>query len=331
MDLINYGYLAAAFLASVVVGRIAGPIMAAILELATRGTKSTLDDRVIAAVKVPLESFFFLAVFYLVLNSFPELEAAASFLDDYTAAIIILIAAFMASEASGAAIRWYYDEGHRGARIVKMDLSLLPLVRKVTKVAIYVIGITLALSTTGFDVTGILAVTSVAGLILGLASQETLANIFAGIALQVDRPYHYGDYLKLPSGEIAKLDKIGMRTTRLSDMSHNLIILSNSEFAKLRVTNLSLPDDICLVPVSAELPSSADLGALKKRLAAALAREKPQGLMPELGYTLLIDSVKPASVAFTFSFWVKHYRNAPEIRETVNREILAFSRQKKLS
>jgi MscS family membrane protein len=329
MSLIHYGYLAAAFIASFMVGRIAGPVMVAILELATRGTKSTLDDRVIAAIKVPLESFFFLAVFYLLLNSFPELESAASFLDEYTAAIIILIAAFMVSEASGAAIRWYYDEGHRGARMVKMDLTLLPLVRKVTKVAVYVVGITLALSTTGFDVTGILAVTSVAGLILGLASQETLANIFAGLALQLDRPYHYGDYLKLPSGEIAKLDKIGMRTTRLSDMSHNLIILSNSEFAKLRLTNLSLPDEICLVPVSAELPSSANLDVLKKKLASALARKKPKGLMPELGYTLLIDSVKPSTVAFTFSFWVKRYQNAPEIMEIVRREMLAFSRAKK--
>jgi len=330
MDSLTYiGYIAGLFLVSLAVGGISGPIIVRILEYLTRKTKSTLDDRVIAAVKVPIESCFFIIVFYLLLHSVPELSDAAKFLENYTIAIIIVIGTFMLSEASGAAIRWYYDEGHKSARVMKVDLSLLPLVRKVTKLLIYVVGLTLALSTTGFDVTGILAVTSVVGLILGLASQETLANIFAGIALQLDRPYHYGDYLKLPSGEIAKLDKIGMRTTRLTDVWHNTIILSNSEFAKLRVTNLSLPDDVSIVAVPAELPLSFDLPLLRKQIIAAIAREKPKGLLPDLGYTLSIDAVKPSSAAFTFSFWVKGYDNADGIRQVVNQAILEYARKKK--
>ena len=330
MDALTYiGYLAGLFLISIAVGGISGPIVVKVLEYLTRKTKSTLDDRIISAIKVPLESCFFIIVFYLLLHSVPELSDAAKFLESYTIAIIIVIGTFMLSEASGAAIRWYYDEGHKSARVMKVDLSLLPLVRKITKLLIYVVGLTLALSTTGFDVTGILAVTSVVGLILGLASQETLANIFAGIALQVDRPYHYGDYLKLPSGEIAKLDKIGMRTTRLTDVWHNTIILSNSEFAKLRVSNLSLPDDISIVSTQAELPIAADFDALKKGIVAALSSAKPKGLLSDLGYTLSLDAIKPATVSVSFSFWVKDYENADGIRQIVNHAILDFARGKK--
>ena len=330
MDTLTYiGYIAGLFLVSLAVGGISGPIIVKVLEFFSGKTKSTLDDRIISAIKVPLESCFFIIVFYLLLHAVPELSDAAKFLESYTVAILIVIGTFMLSEASGAVIRWYYDEGHKSSRIVKMDLSLLPLVRKVTKLLIYVVGLTLALSTTGFDVTGILAVTSVVGLILGLASQETLANIFAGIALQLDRPYHYGDFLKLPSGEIAKLDKIGMRTTRLTDIWHNTIIISNSEFAKLRVTNLSLPDDVSIVTAQSELPLLADLPALRKEIVAALVREKPKGLLSDLGYTLTIDAVKPSTVSFTFSFWVKGYDNADGIRQIVNRAILDFARVKK--
>jgi MscS family membrane protein len=325
-QLIYYGHLAGLFLVSVILGRLAGPIVVRVLEFFSGKTKSTLDDRIIAAVKVPLESFFFLIVFYFLIHSFPELSEAASFLEKYTYAILVVIGTFMLSEASGAAIRWYYDEGHKSARVVKVDLSLLPLVRKVTKLIIYVVGITLALSTTGFDVTAIIAVTSVAGLILGLASQETLANVFAGIALQVDRPYHYGDYLKLPSGEVVRLSKIGMRTTKMEDMSHNTMIISNSEFAKLRVINLSLPDDISIVFVTAELALGADMVALKKSLESSLSREKPSGLMPERGYALSIDSVKQSSVAVSFSFWVKGYQNAEKIRQIASRGMLAFAK-----
>ena len=321
-------HIAALFAISLIVGSIAGPLLIRLLAFFAGKTKSTLDDRVLAAIKVPLETFFFIFVFYATMHYFPELSEAAAFFKKYIFAIMVLVATFMLSEASGAAIRWYYEEGHQEAKHLKVDLSLLPLVRKVTKLAIYGAGIVVALSTTGFDVTGILAVTSVLGLILGLASQETLGNIFAGIALQIDRPYHYGDYLKLPSGEIAKLDKIGMRTTRMTDMMHNTIIISNSEFAKLRVTNLSLPDDVSIVPVQAELPGNADLPALKKRLDGALLRAKPKGLMFGLGRTMAIDSVRPSSVIFTYSFWVKGYANAGEIKEIANREIHAFSKMK---
>jgi len=326
---IYYGYIAALFAASVIIGRIAGPIVIRIMEYLTRKTESTLDDRVLSAIKVPMESFFFIIIFYLLMHSVPELALAAQFLETYTFAIIIVIATFMLSEASGAALHWYYQEGHKEVKHVKVDLSLLPFLRKVTKLAIYAVGLTLALSATGFDITGILAVSSVAGIILGLASQETLGNIFAGIALQLDRPYHYGDIIRLPGGEIAHVQKIGMRSARLEDMSHNTIIISNSEFAKMRITNLSLPDDISIVPVQAEFPLHTDLIALKKRIVAELSREKPGGLMPERGYTLAIDMVKPSTILVSFSFWLKGYQNAEKIRGIVGRAMLDFARKKK--
>src|SRR3989338_1922753 len=150
-----YAFIAALFAASVIVGMIAGPIFVRILEAFAGKTKSTLDDRIILSIKVPLESFFFLIVFYFLIHSFPELSEPAVFLEKYTSAIFIVMATFLLSEASGAAIRWYYEDGAKSSRF-KLDLSLLPLVRKVTKIIIYVIGLTIALSETGFDVTGLL-------------------------------------------------------------------------------------------------------------------------------------------------------------------------------
>ncbi|VVC01740.1 Small-conductance mechanosensitive channel MscMJ [uncultured archaeon] len=326
-ELFYYAFIAALFAVSLVVGRIAGPIFTSILEKLSGKTKSTLDDRIIAAIKVPMESFFFIIVFYFLLHHFPELSSAATFLEKYTLAIIVVLATFLISEATGAAIRWYYEEGAQSSRF-KLDLSLLPLLRKVTKIAVYAVGLTIALADAGFDVTGLLAVTSVVGLILGFASQETLANLFAGLALQMDRPYHYGDYLRLPGGELAVIRKIGMRSTRLEDTAHNTIIISNSEFAKMRVTNYNKPDDISAVSIAAEVPLSTDTSRLKSKIASALSAAKPSGLLPQKGYSLSIDSVKAGTIAISFSFFVQGYQNEPKIREIVNRAILDFARKK---
>ncbi|MCX8198081.1 MAG: mechanosensitive ion channel family protein [Candidatus Micrarchaeota archaeon] len=329
IGLLQYAaHVVALFLISVAIGKVAGPIIARMLESFSSRTKSTLDDRIIRAVKTPIESFFFLVVFYFLLHSFPELVEAANFLEKYTVALLVLIATFMLSEASGAAIRWYYEEGHRSKRL-GLDLSLLPLVRKVSKLLIYVFGITIALSNAGFEVTGIFAITSVIAVILGLASQETLANIFAGIALQLDRPYHYGDYLRLPSGEIATVKKIGMRSTKLEDLQHNTIIISNSEFAKMRVTNLSLPDDLSQISISAELPHSADLERLHKKLSSALDSSSLAGLVKDKRYSLSVEQVKPSTVVVSFSFWVKGYQHSAAIKELANRTILGFMKSGK--
>lgn len=326
---IYFGQIAALFAVSVIAGKVLGPVMTRILEKLAGKTQTTLDDRIIAAIKTPLETFAFLIIFFFLLHSFPELSEAAAFLARYTYAIVVLITAFMLSEASGAAINWYREEGYKeGHGKLGVDLSLLPLVRKVTKIAIYAVGVTMALAAMGFDITGLLAVTSIAGIILGLASQETLGNVFAGIALQMDRPFQHGDSLRLPSGEIVIVRKIGMRSTRLEDLHHNTIFISNSEFAKMRITNLNLPDKMGRTGVSAELAHGADLGKLKARIISALSKEKPEGLEAGKGYSHSIDSVKPVAVSFTFYFWAKGYENSQAIREIVNREILSFAKGK---
>lgn len=326
MDFIYAGELLGLFIVSVVLGEIFAPIIVRALEFFTKKDENALDNRIIRAIKMPLESFFFLFVFYFLIHSFSAFSLAAKFLETYTYAIIIVLLTFMFSEAAGALIYWYQEEGYKTARHMKMDLSLLPLLSKVTKIVIYVIGLTIALSVAGFDVTGLLAVTSVVGIIAGLASQETLGNVFAGIALQLDRSFNYGDYLFLPGGDIAIIRKVGMRSTRLEDMSHNTIIMSNSEFAKLRVTNLSLPDELSVVAVRAELPLEADLVSLKQKIVSELGRAKPAGLLPDKGYALSVDAVKVGSAAVTFSFWVKGYENTQHIKDIATDAIYRFAK-----
>lgn len=322
------GHILLLFAVSVAIGKIAGPIFIFILESLSKKTRSTLDDRIISSIKVPAQSFFFLVVFYILIHAFPELASAAAVLEHYTFAILVLIASFMLSEATGAAIRWYYEEGAHISSKIKFDLTLLPFVRKVTKIAIYAFGLTVALSAAGFDITGILTITSVIGIILGLASQETLANLFAGLALQIDRPYSYGDLLRLPTGEEVVLRKIGIRSTKLQDMSQNTVIISNSEFAKMRVVNLSLAGQFS-VPVQAELPLSANIEKLRERIEKRIKEENPKGFIAEKGVTYSFVSLKQDAVTVAFSFWVQSYHYASPIKKIVYEEIISYLNAKK--
>jgi hypothetical protein len=136
-----------------------------------------------------------------------------------------------------------------------------------------------------------LALTGVVGIILGLASQESLANIFAGLALQMDRPYAYGDYLRLPSGEIVRLRKIGIRSTKLVDSHGNEIISSNSEFAKLRVTKIGSARSKDVLEVYFEAPIALESGDLRAQLSMRLKKKRLEGIS-EGDIRVTVTSVK---------------------------------------
>ncbi|MCX8158116.1 MAG: mechanosensitive ion channel family protein [Candidatus Diapherotrites archaeon] len=273
MDLLIYLYLVLLIIISFLLGKILGPFVVWLLGKLVIKTKSTLDDRVLDAIRSPLESFFFLFLIYLGVHFFAMFESYVTFTERYTIAALTLLITYLAYKVVKALFDWYYEEGIKESQI-KVDLSLLPLLQKITRVLVVLFGSALFLAELGVDVTAILAVTSVITLILGLASQETLANFFAGIAMQLDRQINYGDYVRLPSGDVARLRKIGLRSTKLIDAYDTTIIMSNSDFAKTRFQLLSKGKSSGLAFFYFDVHSMVDPNYLENILKEELKKEK---------------------------------------------------------
>ena len=68
----------------------------------------------------------------------------------------------------------------------------------------------------------------VGSLAVGLAAQDTLANMFAGFTLMLDRPFRVGDRIQLASGEVGDVEAIGMRATRIKTSDETILVVPNS-------------------------------------------------------------------------------------------------------
>src|SRR6202012_2872899 len=77
--------------------------------------------------------------------------------------------------------------------------QLLPLVRKATKVLIVIIAALLTADNLNIKIGSALAGLSIGGLALGLAAQDTVANLFGAVAVFLDKPFHIGDRIKVLS------------------------------------------------------------------------------------------------------------------------------------
>lgn len=88
----------------------------------------------------------------------------------------------------------------------------------------------------------IVATSGVLAIILGLALQSTLSDVFSGIALNLSRPYSVGDWIVLDEGAEGRVVETNWRATHLLNSANDLVTIPNSSLAKAKLVNRSSPD-----------------------------------------------------------------------------------------
>ncbi len=95
-------------------------------------------------------------------------------------------------------------------------------------------------NTLNINLASLIATSAVLSIILGLALQDTLANMFAGLSLQVEAPFSIGDWIAFEEhlGQVVAVD---WRTVKIRTLENDHVIVPNSVIAKNVVTNHSRP------------------------------------------------------------------------------------------
>jgi small-conductance mechanosensitive channel len=96
----------------------------------------------------------------------------------------------------------------------------------------------------GVQLAPLLATSAAFSVVLGLAMQDTLGNLFAGISLQIDKSFEIGDWLEIVSGvqkAVGQVKEISWRSTTLVGLSDELLTLPNRFVAQAQISNFSPP------------------------------------------------------------------------------------------
>jgi len=78
----------------------------------------------------------------------------------------------------------------------------------------------------------------VGGLALGLAAQDTVANLFGAVAIFLDKPFYLGDWIKVEGVEGA-VESIGLRSTRVRNDNGHLVTIPNKLMGNAIITNVT--------------------------------------------------------------------------------------------
>ena len=157
------------------------------------------------------------------------------------------------------------------------------------------------------DLSGLLATSAVLSVVIGLALQETLGNLFAGLSLQLERPYQVGDFIRIKD-HTGRVVQIGWRATRILTTRRESITLPNSMVAKELVKNFSYGYEPMGIDIELGLSYEAPPNQVKaavldvmKEVPTLLQEPKPQCRTWAYG---------ESSIRYQLRFWVADYSHA---------------------
>lgn len=155
------------------------------------------------------------------------------------------------------------------------------LISNLAKIAVLILGTLILLQTVGIEITPIVTTLGVGGLAVGLALQDTLANLFAGFYLIISKQVRTGDYVKLDDKYEGYVTDITWRNTTIKEFSNNVIIVPNSRLSSAIFTNYHLPAKAITLTLDVGISYNSDLEHVE-RVTVEVAKEVMQEVAPNL-------------------------------------------------
>jgi small-conductance mechanosensitive channel/CRP-like cAMP-binding protein len=160
-----------------------------------------------------------------------------------------------------------------------------------------------------------LAITSAVGAaVIGFAAQDTLGNAFAGLAIQVDRPFKVGHWITVGSFE-GLVTEITWRATKLRTKAGNLVVVPNNIVSKEAINNYSEPETPTRVFIEVGASYATPPNEAKSAILSAV-RQAPHVLAEPSPDVVLADFAASA-VTYRARFWIKDFAHDERARDEV--------------
>ncbi len=288
-----------------------------VLHAWAKRTASQLDDIIIDSTKNP-SILLAAAVGIHIGLSFSEIPAKhMAYIGKILHVIIILSVTVASATLAGKLFRNYVQQSN-------IPIPTTGLAYAILKATILIIGFLIILTDLGISIAPLITALGVGGLAVALALQDTLANLFAGVHILMEKSIRIGDFVKLETGQEGFVDDITWRSTRVRMLPNNMVVIPNSKLAQSVVTNYSLPDRrmALQIPVSVSYSSDPDeVGRVLVEEAKKAAVEVPGLLGDPEPVVRFIPGFGESSLDFTLACHVREFTDQYAVQHELRKRI----------
>lgn len=158
----------------------------------------------------------------------------------------------------------------------------------------------------------VLVTSTIASAAIGLALQDVLRGVVAGLVLQAEAPFTLGDWVQI-AGHEGRVEQLNWRTASLRTRENNLVVISNDKITGEDIVNFSRPDPLHAQDVFVGLGYDCPPEAVKAVLLAAVAGT--EGIAPEPAPRAFTTSYDDFSIGYRLRYWILDPEAAPRIRD----------------
>ena len=227
-----------------------------------------------------------------------------------TAGVVLLIALWISSAIERRLLR----------AATGSELSLRKAVSNATRVALMFVGLLLALSSVGIDLTALSVLGGAIGVGVGFGLQKLASNYVSGFVMLAERSVRIGDNVRVDNFE-GRITDINARYTVVRAPSGRESIVPNEMFIINRIENLSLTDTQVLQSTVVSVGYDSDVELVMRLLTEAAATQERVLANPGPGANL--TNFGADGLEFTLNYWMTDPENGQQnLRSLINLEVL---------
>lgn len=270
----------------------------------TKRTKTDIDDLIVKKTNKPVSLILLLVGIRLALSPLSINQSVMDILEHVIGSSIVIIFTYIFIVVVDILIgNWFIKIAEKTESTI--DDELLPVVENFFRIFSVVIALIAILSIWGVKVAPLLASLGIVGIAVAFALQSTLGNIFGGMSIIFDKSVRVGDKIKLDSGIMGTVLRIGLRSTRILTFDNELVTIPSGKLADSAILNFLQPNPQVRVTIDFGVEYGSDTNKVRKNVIDTL--NKIPAVLKEPHPKVLMTEMADFALKFRALFWVKEF------------------------
>ncbi|MBE0601052.1 MAG: mechanosensitive ion channel family protein [Firmicutes bacterium] len=178
----------------------------------------------------PLGYVLFLSLLLIALPYVSLQDVTYNLIQKILTTILLLVSYLTLYRALMIAVNWRFQTQAR-RKPDKINLSARNFLISGIRVVLIILAAISVLTPWVGSLSGLIAGLGISSLAVALAAQDSLSNFFGSISLMLDKPFDVGDFITLPDNQMGTVEHVGLRSTRIRQLSGSLVSIPNAKLA----------------------------------------------------------------------------------------------------
>lgn len=219
--------------AAIVIVKLITLVSKKVLKPLTNRTKNQLNNIIFYSLEPPVKFAIILLGIWIAIHRLVYPDSFVKVVDNIYRILIVLDITWVFARLFSGLLQVYWGRRSNG-----QNNKMLPIIKRTILVVVWIIGLVMALSNVGVNISALLGTLGIGGIAFALAAQDTVKNVFGAFTLLTDKPFNIGDTIRFDSIEGTVVD-IGIRSTRIMNYDKRIITIPNYKITDSSIINIS--------------------------------------------------------------------------------------------